>query len=151
MPPAGFRPRRRRSREDRVKRHMNRVVIVFALMAAHSAILLGCASGGTTHYIDKAELEAARTELHQAQTAITSCLYDAGRSRLDSAATTWDGTPGRVRCTAGFDVYDAPDYLHVTAFKATYDVSIDGVITRGRNVSWLGVRWDSTARQWAPL
>jgi len=130
---------------------MNRVAAVLVLMMALTVTLAGCQSGGTTHYIDKAELEAARTELHQAQTAITSCLYDAGRSQLDSAATAWNGTPGQVRCTVGLDVYDAAHYLHVAAFKATYDVSMDGVITRGRNVSWLGVRWDAAVRQWAPL
>jgi hypothetical protein len=130
---------------------MTRFVVVLVLMLALTATLAGCSSGGTTHYIDTAELEAARTEVHQAQTAITSCLYDAGRSQFDSAATAWDGGPGQVRCTVGLDVYDAADYLHVTAFKATYDVSVDGVITRGRNISWLGVRWDTAARQWAPL
>jgi hypothetical protein len=132
-------------------RQMNRVMAALVVALALAATLVGCDTGGTTHYIDKAELEAARTELHQAQTAITSCLYEAGRSQLDLAAGAWDGTPGRVRCTVGFDVYDAADYLHVTAFKAAYDVSIDGVITRGRNVSWLGVRWDAVTKQWAAL
>lgn len=130
---------------------MNRVAVAFILVLTLTSALAGCQSGGTVHYIDKAELEAARTELHQAQTAITSCLYEAGRSQIDSAASAWDGTPGRVRCTVGFDVYDAAHYLHVTAFKATYDVTLDGVITRGRNVSWLGVRWDAVTRQWAAL
>ena len=130
---------------------MNRVAVVLVLMMALTATLAGCSSGGTTHYIDKAELEAARTELHQAQTAITSCLYDAGRDHLDSDASAWDGRPGRVRCTVGLDVYDAADYLHVAGFKAAYDVDVNGVITRGRNISWLGVRWDTAVRQWAPL
>ncbi|MBM4444365.1 MAG: hypothetical protein FJ020_03555 [Chloroflexi bacterium] len=116
-----------------------------------AASLGGCSSGGTAHYIDTAELEAARTEVHQAQTAITSCLYEAGRAQLDSAVRAWDGGPDQVTCTVGAQTYDAGDYLHVASFKATYDVDLNGVITRGRNVSRLGVRWDPDARQWAPL
>ncbi len=130
---------------------MNRVVVVFLLMLALTATLAGCSSGGTVHYIDKAELEAARTELHQAQTAITACLYEAGRSQLDSAARAWDGRPDQVTCTVGVQAYDAADYLHVAGFKARYDVDVNGDISRGRNVSWLGVRWDAAVRQWAPL
>jgi len=130
---------------------MARIVGVLALMLALTATLPGCTSGRTTRYIDTAELEAARMELHQAQTAITSCLYDAARSQLDSAARAWDGRPGQVKCTVGTDVYDAADYLHVAGFRATYDVDVSGVITGGHNVSWLGVRWDAAARQWSPL
>ena len=128
---------------------MKRTVVVFILLVALAITLTGCAPGGTAHYIDKAELEAARTELHQAQTAVSSCLYDAGRSQLDAAARAWDGSPGQVTCTVGIHVYDAADYLHTTAFKATYDVDANGVIVTGHNVSWLGVRWDSASKQWA--
>jgi hypothetical protein len=130
---------------------MKGLAVAFVMMIGLATSLGGCSSGGTARYIDTAELEAARTELHQAQTAITSCLYEAGRSQLDSAARAWDGGPGQVTCTAGGQTYDAGDYLHVAAFGAGYDVDVNGVITKGRNVSWLGVRWDSAARQWAPL
>jgi len=130
---------------------MNRVGVAFIMMLTLTTVLASCTSGSTTHYIDTAELEAAKTELHQAQTAITSCLYDAGRTQLDSAAAAWDGRSGQVKCTIGTEVYDAADYLHVAAFKARYDVDLNGVIATGRNVSWLGIKWDSDARQWAPI
>ncbi len=128
---------------------MKTTVVALILVVALATTPASCTSGGTVHYIDTAELEAAKTELHQAQTAVAGCLYDSGMSQLDSAAWAWDGSPGQVTCTAGIHIYDAADYLHSTAFKATYDVDVNGVIVTGHNVSWLGVRWDNVSKQWA--
>ena len=86
------------------------------------------------------ELEGAMAELHEAQTAIATCMTNAGITEFNAEVTGWDGSPGIVK--AGGD--DAADYLGGKTFKATYDVAKSGDITNGTNVSWIGIAWGNT-------
>ena len=86
------------------------------------------------------ELEGATAELHEAQTAIATCMANAGTTEFDADVTGWDGRPGIVK--AGGD--DAANYLGGKTLKATYDVAKSGHIIRGTNVSWIGIVWGTT-------
>jgi|GEM_PF-3802538 len=86
------------------------------------------------------ELERATAELHEAQTAIATCMANAGITEFNADVTGWDGGPGIVK--AGGD--DAANYLGGKTFKATYDVSKSGDIIHGTSVSWIGIVWGTT-------
>jgi PKD repeat protein len=87
--------------------------------------------------------EAPNVEMGQAKQAIKECM---GTARtLDKSVKGWDGSRGKV--TAGGR--DAADYLGVwKTFKATYDVSPNGDIDSGTDVSWGCVEWTLTGMGW---
>ena len=110
------------------------LLIVVAILGVISAVVVL----NVGNFFGTGNLEAAKTELHQAQTAIVACMADAGASQLDSAVGGWDGGTGQV--TAGSGAYDAANYLY-GKFKATYDVGKDGTIKQGYPGSWSGIKW----------
>ena len=115
------------------------LLIVMALVGVIAAVVIL----NVINFSGSGNLQAAKTELHQAQTAIGSCMSDAGESSLDSSASAWDGSQGVVKCGN----YDAADYLY-GKFKATYDVGKDGTIKQGYPGSWSGITWDNATGTW---
>ena len=92
------------------------------------------------------EVGAANEELSIAEAAAEVCRAYAGARQIDAAVAAWDGSSGHVTCTVGGKVYDAASYTcGMGTFKATYDVALNGDITAGHNVSWSGIRWDSSS------
>jgi PKD repeat protein len=99
-----------------------------------------------THFVTQTILDAAKTELHQAQTAIAACMADAGADQLDAVVIAWDGSPGHVLADSGN--YDAADYLD-GAFNGLYDVDLHGEITNGDPNDWgSSIVWDMGFKNW---
>ncbi len=112
------------------------VIAILGIIAAVVALNVG-------QFFGRGTLQAANTELHQAQTAIIACMADAETAQLDAAATGWDGSGEVVEAsvTSTNTTYDAANYLYGT-FRATYDVSIDGAIEAGAAGDWGdGITW----------
>jgi len=110
------------------------VIAILGIIAAVVALNVG-------QFFGRGTLQAANTELHQAQTAIIACMADAETAQLDAAATGWDGSAGAVEATSANVTYDAASYLYGT-FRATYDVTIEGAIVSGAAVDWGdGITW----------
>jgi prepilin-type N-terminal cleavage/methylation domain-containing protein len=125
------------------------LLVVVAILGVIAAV----AVLAVTKFIGKGTLEAAKTELHQAQTAIAACMSDAGSGTLtaNNNTTGWDGSAGEVYCVAGSPAvtYDAHSYLHGT-FKAFYTVDPNGDITGigTSGYTWSGIHWDATVGNW---
>ena len=114
------------------------VVVILGVLAAVATLAV-------TKFIGSGNVEAANTELHQAQTAIAAAMAEAGVGTIVAAAPTWNGTAGAVQAvSAAGATYDAASYLMGRGFKATYAVNGTGNITSGINVSWSKVTWSST-------
>ena len=120
------------------------LLVVVAILGVIAAV----AVLAVTRFMGQGNVEAANTELHQAQTAIAAAMADCGSSTV-TADTEWNGGAGvannepiTVTGSCG-----AAEYLHGT-FKATYDFNANGDITNATNVSWSGVTWDATNREW---
>jgi len=94
------------------------------------------------------DLDAANEELHKVKTAVQACLADADTDYLDVSVTAWDGSPSKATATSENDtVYDAAQYVRGMVFRATYDISLEGLITDAHNISWKGVEFDGTYPQ----
>ena len=118
------------------------LLIVVALVGVIAAVVIL----NVINFSGSGNLQAAQTELHQAQTAIGSCMSDAEKSSLDSSVSAWDGSSGVVKCGN----YDAADYLY-GKFKAMYDVAKDGSISNGQPLAsggWSDITWDNTTGRW---
>jgi hypothetical protein len=104
-----------------------------------------------TKFIGTGTLEAAKTEFHQAQTAVAACMADAGSGSLSEYenATGWNGELGVIVATDGVSNFDAGDYVH-GLFKAYYLVKDDGEIqgVDPATETWSGVHWDDTVGNW---
>jgi hypothetical protein len=94
------------------------------------------------------EVDRANAELHQAQTAIDTCMAEAGVDKLSSYddSTGWKGSPGVIQANG----CDAADYVHGT-FRAFYLVDENGDIVGVANPVWSGLQWDSVLRQWTEV
>ena len=114
------------------------VVVILGVLAAVATLAV-------TKFIGSGNVEAANTELHQAQTAIAAAMADAGVGTIVQAGpVTWDGTAGKVTATGNSGTYDAASYLMGRAFKATYQVLNNGNISSGANVSWSKITWSAS-------
>jgi hypothetical protein len=74
-------------------------------------------------------LSAAKTEVHQVQTAIIATMADAETAQLTTWGD-WHGEPDIITIAVGNVTYDARDYIY-GEFRATYTVQQDGSITNG--------------------
>jgi prepilin-type N-terminal cleavage/methylation domain-containing protein len=120
------------------------VIVILGVLAAVATLAV-------TRFMGSGNLESAKTELHQAQTAIVACMAEAGASELDAAAADWDGSSGVIEATSGSVTYDAADSLLGATFKALYDVNIDGEIYNASlptTGGWSGVAWDTDINGW---
>jgi type IV pilus assembly protein PilA len=125
------------------------LLVVVAILGVIAAV----AVLAVTKFIGKGTLEAAQTELHQAQTAVAACMADAGTGLLTAFDNTsgWDGSVGIITATAPNNVtYDAASYKH-GMFKAHYMVNQDGDISGATNDSWSGIQWNSSTLNWEPI
>jgi len=119
------------------------VIAILGIIAAVVALNVGTFFGRGT-------LQAANTELHQAQTAIIAAMADAETAQLNCAdGTTWGGETGTVDATGAANVtYDAASYVY-GLFRAIYTVNQDGSIVDGDSHDWgAGIMWDSTNDNW---
>jgi type IV pilus assembly protein PilA len=119
------------------------VVAILGIIAAVAVLAV-------TKFIGTGTLEAAKTELHQAQTAVAACLADAGVGTLNTAAVipAWDGSEGDVIAVgANNTAFDAADYVH-GLFRGLYDIDVDGTILAGYPNDWgTGIQWGADG-QW---
>lgn len=110
------------------------VVVILGVLAAVAVLAV-------TRFMGEGRLEAAQTELHQAQTAIAAAMAEEGAAAV---------TPGNFG-PGGFLVgtTDAQEFLH-GPLTATYVVAANGNITGvvDETVYGTGVCWDDIALQW---
>ncbi len=123
------------------------LLVVVAILGVIAAV----AVLAVTKFIGTGTLEAAKTELHQAQTAVAACMADAGSGILtvNNNTTGWDGTAGQVYCVVNTTTYDGNDYIH-GLFKAHYNVEPDGDISGiGTGLyTWSGIHWSGAEHNW---
>jgi prepilin-type N-terminal cleavage/methylation domain-containing protein len=121
------------------------LLVVVAILGVIAAV----AVLAVTKFIGTGTLEAAKTEFHQAQTAIAACMSDAGSGLLDTnnTGTGWNGECGVITATDGVTTFDACDYVH-GIFKAYYQVQQDGEIVGVGSETWGGVTWNTTIGNW---
>ena len=121
------------------------LLVVVAILGVIAAV----AVLAVTKFIGKGTLEAAQTELHQAQTAITAAMADAGTSILNiSGPTDWFGQEGIIIAVGANTTHDAAEYVYGT-FNAIYEVQPAGDITDGDPNLWgTGIRWSPTEGGW---
>jgi len=116
------------------------LLVVVAILGVIAAI----AVLAVTKFIGKGTLEAAQTELHQAQTAITAAMADASTSVLNiTGSTWWDGSEGTIIAVGANSTHDAAEYVYGT-FNGIYQVEPQGDITDGDPNLW------GTSIQWNP-
>jgi hypothetical protein len=94
------------------------------------------------------EVDRANAELHQAQTAIASCMAEAEVDKLSSYndTTGWNGSPGVIQANG----CDAADYVH-GIFRASYLVDENGDIVGVANHVWGDLQWDSVLGEWTEV
>ena len=125
------------------------VIAILGVIAAVVALNVG-------NFFGRGTLQAANTELHQAQTAIIACMADGGTGLLatpsGNATTTWSGESGKITAVANI-TYDAADYIY-GPFRATYTVNGYGEILSGNctgDGQWgSGIRWNTDTGAWEP-
>ena len=135
------------------------LLVVIAILGVIAAVVALNISG----FFGRGTLQAANTELHQAQTAIISAMADAESNELagDGANVTfnWSGEPNVILAVGpGGTTYDAADYCY-GPFRATYTVVGDpnsadgnGAIVYG-NCNYTGawgtaITWNTTFMSW---
>ena len=103
------------------------LLVVIAILGVIAAVVALNVAG----FFGRGTLQAANTELHQAQTAIIAAMADAETNIITRDDTTpevfmhWAGEAGAIviRGTDGED-YDAADYVY-GPFRAVYTVNVD--------------------------
>ena len=124
------------------------VIAILGVIAAVVALNVG-------NFFGRGTLQAANTELHQAQTAIIAAMADGETGLLTApsgnATTTWSGEDGQVYVTVGNVTFDAQDYVY-GPFRATYTVNGYGEILSGTcngTGQWgSGILWDAAVANW---
>jgi len=113
------------------------LLVVIAILGVIAAIVALNVAG----FFGRGTLQAAKTELHQAQTAIIAAMADAETNVIISPTTNttmvfpetinWAGETGfvRIQATAG-DPRDASDYFY-GPFRAVYRIDNTGAVTYG--------------------
>jgi len=111
------------------------LLVVIAILGVIAAIVALNVAG----FFGRGTLQAAKTEAHQAQTAIIAAMADAETNVIISRTTNttmvfperiyWAGETGfvRIQATAG-DPRDASSYIY-GPFRAVYEVDHTGAIT----------------------
>ena len=122
------------------------VVVILGVLAAVATLAV-------TRFIGSGNLEAAKTELHQAQTAIAAAMADAGVTNIDGVAdnetVTWNGASDVIECTpTGGTTVDASEFLQGAEFKAIYTVKGTGEIVGGEANGWDGIQWCTSINGW---
>jgi type IV pilus assembly protein PilA len=125
------------------------VIAILGVIAAVVALNVG-------NFFGRGTLQAANTELHQAQTAIIAAMADGETGLLTApsgnSTDTWSGEAGTVYVQIGTNTtYDASDYCY-GPFRATYTVNGYGEILSGTcnaTGQWgSGIQWNSAVMNW---
>ena len=107
------------------------LLVVIAILGVIAAVVALSVAG----FFGRGTLQAANTELHQAQTAIIAAMADAETNAVEAGGDAetadggdtilWAGEPRAVMIRATDDtLVDAADYVY-GAFRAVYSVNID--------------------------
>ena len=122
------------------------LLVVIAILGVIAAVVALNVGG----FFGRGTLQAANTELHQAQTAIIAAMADGQTGQLSSAGV-WQGQEGVVYVVVGSEQHDASDYIY-GPLRAAYTVSLNGTITTGDSTidgGWgLGIIWDTGSMNW---
>ena len=126
------------------------VIAILGVIAAVVALNVGSFFGRGT-------VQAANTELHQVQTAITSAMAECegGTLNLVSPPTWWAGGNGTIiaGCNRTNGSNDAAFYVY-GPFRAAYQIDIYGRILQGSLTEpsignpWAKIAWNSTNNNW---
>ena len=129
------------------------LLVVIAILGVIAAVVALNVAG----FFGEGTLQAANTELHQAQTSIIAAMAAVESSDISVNGTTWAGQPDYVIVTgANNATADAADYCY-GPFRAAYTVSDNvtdglGAITYGDpdiDGGWgTGIQWNSTYMNW---
>jgi prepilin-type N-terminal cleavage/methylation domain-containing protein len=128
------------------------LLVVIAILGVIAAVVALNVAG----FFGEGTLQAANTELHQAQTAIVSAMATVESSNITVAGTAWAGQPNYVVAHgANNATADASDFCY-GPFRAAYTVSTNattiGAITFGDpdiDGGWgPSISWNSTYMNW---
>ena len=129
------------------------LLVVIAILGVIAAVVALNVAG----FFGEGTLQAANTELHQAQTSIVAAMASVESSDISVNGTAWAGQPGYVIVTGANNVTaDAATYCY-GPFRAAYTVSDNstvglGAITNGDpdiDGGWgTGIVWDGTYMNW---
>jgi prepilin-type N-terminal cleavage/methylation domain-containing protein len=125
------------------------LLVVIAILGVIAAVV----ALNVTGFFGRGTLQAANTELHQAQTAIVAAMADAETGTINgTGALYWAGQNGTIICySANGTGYDASDYCY-GPFRALYTVQLDGEITWGNSTITNGwgnsIIWDDAFMNW---
>ena len=115
------------------------VVVILGILAAVVAL-------NVTGFMGSGNVEAAKTELHQAETAVTAAMAESGNASITGG--TWDGS---ANASAFSNLNTDPATYVQGKFKATYTFLTTGSLdcnTAPTNVTWSGIKWDSGTCTW---
>jgi prepilin-type N-terminal cleavage/methylation domain-containing protein len=125
------------------------LLVVIAILGVIAAVV----ALNVTGFFGRGTLQAANTELHQAQTAIVAAMADAETNAINGTAPYyWAGETEVVVCySANGTAYDASDYCY-GPFRAMYTVDDEGAITAGNATianGWgTSILWDADFMNW---
>ena len=117
------------------------LLVVIAILGIIAAVVALNIAG----FFGRGTLQAANTELHQAQTAIIAAMADAESNNVTVAGTAWAGQDSYVTVTGPGGTTDAASYCY-GPFRAEYEVDSTGAIVNG--VSDITGGWGA-AIQWS--
>ena len=126
------------------------LLVVIAILGIIAAVVALNIAG----FFGRGTLQAANTELHQAQTAIIASMADAESNNITVTAGPWAGQAGCVEVTGPAGTFDAADYVY-GPFRAAYTVNDSddkGAITSGDSSidgGWGGaIQWSTAYLNW---
>ena len=141
------------------------LLVVIAILGVIAAIVALNIAG----FFGRGTLQAAKTEAHQAQTAIISAMADAENNKIFTGAgatpteltgvatVAWAGEENLIRIQAATGGYiDAANYIY-GPFRAVYEIDHSGAIVSGNcTVESTGlekpwgprIRWNTEFRNW---
>jgi len=126
------------------------LLVVIAILGVIAAVVALNVAG----FFGRGTLQAANTELHQAQTAIVSAMADCESGEV-TGSTNWSGQENYVKAwcanITGGGPGDAAYYCY-GPFRAQYTVLTDGSITQGvcnYTGGWgPSIVWDPAFQNW---
>ena len=117
------------------------VVVILGVLAAVAVLAV-------TRFMGQGRLEAAQTELHQAQTAIAAAMSDTGVAVIAGTPPFTFGPGADLDVNGAAAGGSCQSVLH-GPLKGTYTVNAAGDITAGTQTAWgAGIVWDTAALQW---
>jgi len=124
------------------------LLVVIAILGVIAAVVALNVAG----FFGRGTLQAANTELHQAQTSIIAAMADAESNNVTVSGTAWAGQEDYVMVTGPSGTFDAADYCY-GPFRAAYEVdNTTGAIVNGDPTidgGWgSGIQWSTAYMNW---